>query len=40
MPYGLDENMAPIEMIFALALEQQVITIPPDLTTVFATSPA
>jgi 4,5-dihydroxyphthalate decarboxylase len=40
MPYGLDENMAPIEMILALALEQQVITIPPDLTTVFATSPA
>jgi 4,5-dihydroxyphthalate decarboxylase len=40
MPYGLEENTAPIEMIFSLALEQQVVTTPPDLSTVFATSPA
>jgi 4,5-dihydroxyphthalate decarboxylase len=40
MPYGLDENRAPLEMIFEFALEQQVITIPPELGAVFATSPA
>jgi 4,5-dihydroxyphthalate decarboxylase len=37
MPYGLDVNRAPLEMIFQLALDQQVITTPVDLATVFAT---
>jgi 4,5-dihydroxyphthalate decarboxylase len=40
MPYGLDDNRAPLEMIFEFALEQQVITGPPDLASVFATPPA
>ena len=31
-----DDNRAPLEMIFEFALEQQVITSPPDLATVFA----
>ena len=37
MPYGLEDNAAPLEMIFKLALDQQVITSPVDLATVFAT---
>jgi len=40
MPYGLGDNCAPLEMIIEFALEQQVITTLPDLTTIFATSPA
>jgi 4,5-dihydroxyphthalate decarboxylase len=40
MPYGVDDNHAPLEMILQLALEQQVITAPTDLATVFATSPS
>jgi 4,5-dihydroxyphthalate decarboxylase len=40
MPYGLDDNRAPLEMILEFALEQQVITAPPDLATVFAMPPA
>jgi 4,5-dihydroxyphthalate decarboxylase len=39
MPYGLDNNRAPVEMILGLAYEQKVITTVPDLATVFATSP-
>jgi 4,5-dihydroxyphthalate decarboxylase len=39
MPYGLDANRAPLEMILRLAVEQQVITTPTDLATAFATTP-
>jgi 4,5-dihydroxyphthalate decarboxylase len=40
MPYGLDDNRAPLEMILQFAVEQQIITTPTDLATVFATSPS
>jgi 4,5-dihydroxyphthalate decarboxylase len=40
MPYGIDVNRAPLDMIVQLALEQQIIMTPTDLATVFATSPA
>jgi 4,5-dihydroxyphthalate decarboxylase len=36
MPYGVDDNRLPLEMILEFALEQRVITTPPDLATVFA----
>ena len=40
MPYGLDANLETLEMILGFAREQQIITTPPDLATIFATSPA
>jgi 4,5-dihydroxyphthalate decarboxylase len=39
MPYGVDANRSTLEMIIRFSLEQQVITVPTDLATVFATTP-